>query len=145
MAFISVTRLRIRSLRFLPLFAIDIVRTRRQVRTAAGFRRGSLLPDRHWAFWTLTEWDSPDSMRRYMTGGPHRAAMPKLMDWCDEASVVHWEQPQDGLPSWAEADRRMRQEGRPSKVRNPSPQHATLDYRPPRTSSAGPIHPARRR
>ncbi len=145
MAFISVTRLRIRSIRFLPPFGIDIVRTRRQVRSAAGFRGGSLLPDRHWVFWTLTEWDSQDSMRHYMIGGSHRVAMPKLMEWCDEASVVHWDQPDDGLPSWAEADRRMRQGGRPSKVRNPSPQHATLDYQLPRTGSAGPIHPARRR
>ena len=142
MPFISVTRLRIRSIRFLPSFAMDFLRTRRQVRHAGGFQGGSLLADRAWTFWTMTAWDSQDSMRRYMTTGAHRGVMPRLLDWCDEASVVHWNQPEETLPSWTEADRRMRESGRPSKVRNPSPQHATLSYRTPRTLTAGPIQPA---
>lgn len=142
MPFISVTRLRVRSVRFLPSFAMDFLRTRRQVRTARGFQGGSLLADRAWTFWTMTAWDSKESMRRYMTAGPHRAAMPRLLEWCDEASVVHWDQPEEMLPSWTEAERRMRESGRPSKVRNPSPQHATLSFRAPRTVTAGPIQPA---
>ena len=142
MPFISVTRLRIRSIRFLPAFALIFIRTRRQVASAPGFKAGSLLADRGWTFWTLTVWDSQESMRRYMTSGPHRTAMPRFLDWCDEASVVHWTQADDALPSWPEADRRMRENGRPSKVRNPSPRHADLSYRPPRTLLAGPIQPS---
>ncbi len=143
MPFISVTRLRIRSVRFLPSFVMDFLRTRRQVRNAPGFQAGSLLADRAWTFWTMTAWDSQESMRRYMTTGPHKATMPHLLDWCDEASVVHGNQPEEALPSWIEADKRMRASGRASKVRNPSPQHATLSYRTPRTAKAGPISPAR--
>jgi len=52
--------------------------------------------------------------------------MPKLLDWCDEASVDHWTQDIPVAPDWLEADRRMRTEGRPSKVRNPSPSHRDL-------------------
>lgn len=144
MAFISVTRLRIRSLRFLPAFAFDAVRTRNQAAEAAGFLGGSLLPDRRWTFWTLTAWDDEASMRAYMLGGSHRTAMPKLMRWCDEASVVHWTQPSDDLPSWTEADRRMRAEGRASKVRHPSPEHANLTFAAPRLTGAAPIRPAAR-
>lgn len=143
MPFISVTRLRLRSVRFLPSFAADFLRTRRQVRHAPGFQGGSLLADRGWTFWTMTAWDSQDSMRRYMTAGPHRAAMPHLLGWCDEASVVHWHQPDEALPSWPDADKRMRESGRASKVRNPSAQHASLSYRTPRATLAGPIRPAR--
>lgn len=143
MPFVSVTRLRIRSIRFLPAFALDFIRTNRQVRTAPGFRRGSLLADRGLAFWTLTAWDTEDSMRRYMLSGSHRTAMPRLLEGCDEASVVHWTQPDDALPSWDEADRRMREDGRPSKVRNPSPRHADLSYRSPRTTLQGPIEPTK--
>jgi heme-degrading monooxygenase HmoA len=141
MPFISITRLRVRSFRFLPSFALNFLRTRRQVRNATGFRGGSLLADRAWTFWTMTVWDSQASMRLYMTTGSHKVAMPYLLDWCDEASVVHWEQTDEILPSWAEADRRMRESGRASKVRHPSTQHASLSYRDPRTTRAGPIKP----
>ena len=144
MLFTSVTRLKLRSVRFLPFFAFHALRTTAEVRRASGFRGGSLLPDRQLAFWTMTEWDSQDAMRLYMTNGSHRAAMPHLIAWCDEASVVHWEHTQDALPSWPEADRRMRENGRPSKVRHPSPHHATLTYRAPRFAAAAPISPAER-
>jgi hypothetical protein len=90
--------------------------------------RGALLPDARWTFWTLTLWDSAEAMRAYMTGGAHRKAMPKLAGWCDEASVVHWDQTDPALPAWPEAERRMRHEGRPSKVRYPSAAHASLDF-----------------
>jgi hypothetical protein len=31
-------------------------------------------------------------MRAFMLSGAHQRAMPKLFNWCDEASVVHWNQ-----------------------------------------------------
>ncbi|MBB3904618.1 DUF3291 domain-containing protein [Methylobacterium brachythecii] len=139
MPFVSVTRLKLRSLRFLPRFAWMAFRTSRQARGAQGFRAGSVLRDRALTFWTLTLWDQEESMRRYMTAGAHRAAMPRLITWCDEASVVHWTQAEESVPSWQEADRRMRAEGRPSKVRHPSPDHASLAYRPPRTDRGNSI------
>lgn len=140
--FVSVTRLRIHSIRFLPGFFLHAMRSRAQVRHAAGFREGSILADRERVFWTMTVWDDEAAMRAYMTSGAHRAAMPKLVRWCDEASVVHWSQPDPALPGWEEADRRMRGEGRPSKVRHPAPHHADLSYRPPRLTAAGPVTPA---
>lgn len=143
MTFVSVTRLRIRSVRFMPLFALDTLRSLRQVKRAAGFQEGSLLPDRRFTFWTMTAWDSGESMRRYMTAGAHKKTMPKLMEWCDEASVVHWEQEDAALPTWAEADRRMRTEGRVSKVRHPSAGHAGLRYEEPRLTGGGPIRRVR--
>ena len=145
MAFIGVTRLRVRSVRFLPAFAMHFLRTRSQVRQAPGFRTGSVLPDRCWTFWTMTAWDSQEHMRRYVATVPHRTTMPYLRDWCDEASVVHWEQPEDALPSWLEAHKRMHENGRASGVRNPSPRHATLSYPPPRILAATTITPKRAR
>lgn len=139
MPFVSVTRLRIRSARFLPSFAWQTYRSLQQIRRAEGFKDGSILADRRWTFWTMTVWDSQEDMRRYMTEGAHRKAMPYLLDWCDEASVVHWTQPGAEVPAWTEADERMRGSGRISKVRHPSSDHATLRYRAPRTTTAGPI------
>ena len=101
MPFVSLTRLRIRSVRFMPWFALDAWRSLRQVRAAEGFQDGALLPDRDRTFWTMTAWESESVMRRYMTTGAHKASMPKLMEWCDEASVAHSEQTEAALPSWA--------------------------------------------
>ena len=143
MPFVSVTRLRLRSIRFLPAFAVHTLRSLRQVRGSAGFRGGSLLPDRRWTFWTLTVWDDRDAMRAYMTAGAHRTAMPKLLDWCDEASVVHWDTATPDLPDWPDADARMRLKGRPSKVRRPSADHQPMTFAKPRLFGGGPITPLR--
>lgn len=136
MVFVSITRLRIRSWRFMPGFAIAAWRTRAQVGRAEGFLGGALLPDRDRTFWTMTLWRNQAAMRRYMTSGTHLKAMPKLLAWCDEASIVHWEQDDAVAPDWTEADRRMRAEGRPSKVRQPSNRHGDLTYAAPRTTGA---------
>lgn len=132
MVWVSLTRLRVRSVRFLPQFAVYTVRSNRQVSRAAGFLGKELLADREWTFWTMTAWESRAAMLAFMTSGAHKQAMPKLLDWCDEASVAHWEQENATLVGWDEADRRMRATGRPSKVRNPSAEHAGLGYREPR-------------
>ena len=139
MVFVSLTRLRIRSIRFVPGFAVHTLRSLRQIKKSPGFHDGALLADRSWTFWTMTAWDSQESMRAYMTSGAHKTAMPHLLHWCDEASVAHWTQPEITLPSWIEADRRMREQGRISKVLHPSSQHASLNYRTPRTTAGGPI------
>jgi hypothetical protein len=90
MTFVSLTRLRIRSIRFLPRFARHTLRSLRQVKKAAGFQTGALLIDRSWTFWTMTAWDTQESMRQFMMTGSHKQAMPHLLDWCDEAAVAHW-------------------------------------------------------
>ncbi|MFL9839397.1 DUF3291 domain-containing protein [Sphingomonas sp. ST-64] len=141
MVFVSITRLRIRAWRFMPGFTVDALRTRAQVSRAEGFLTGSLLPDRQRTFWTMTLWRSQADMRNYITSGSHLKAMPRLMNWCDEASIVHWEQEDAVAPDWTEADRRMRAEGRPSKLRHPSARHLDLSYAAPRTDRAAPIVP----
>ena len=139
MVFVSITRLRIRSLRFMPQFIVNAVLTTKQVKRAEGFLAGSLLPDRKLTFWTMTLWHDQDAMRRYITSGTHIKAMPKLLRWCDEASIVHWLQDNAEVPNWLEADRRMRVEGRPSKVHKPSADHLGLTFSVPRTDRAVPM------
>jgi len=141
---VSITRLRVRSIRYYAAFMLQAFRSGGQVSRAPGFLGGALLPDRNWAFWTMTGWDSLESMRAYMMTGAHKDAMPKLAHWCDEASVVHWEQATGDLPNWTEAEARMRREGRPSKVRHPGPHHQGLNFPSPRSGLATPIAPARR-
>ena len=79
-------------------------------------------------------WADEAAMRAYRVADPHLTAMRKLLEWCDEASVFHYDG--DTLPSIDEAFARMRDHGRPSKVNHPSPDHAagrtTADARVPR-------------
>ena len=58
MPFISITRLGLRSLRFVPGFALHTRASLRQVRVASGFLDGAVLTDRSLTFWTMTAWDS---------------------------------------------------------------------------------------
>jgi hypothetical protein len=120
MAFVSVTRLRVRSWLYLPAFLWTSVRIGRQASSAPGNLAARVLRDRRNTFWTSTSWESEAAMKAFMVTGPHRPAMRKLLEWCDEAALVHWTQKGAELPSWAEAHRRMQQEGRPSKVNHPS-------------------------
>lgn len=136
MVFVSITRLRIRSWRFLPSFIFDTFKALGQARRAEGFLAGSLLADRKFTFWTMTVWRDQTDMKRYMTSGAHLKAMPKLLEWCDEASIVHWHQTEGSCPDWHHADRRMRREGRPSKVRHPTADHRALTFDPPRIAGA---------
>ena len=131
--FISVTRLRIRRIFDLIPFFFYNERVVKQTVRAAGYLGGSLFVDARRTFWTLTAWESKAAMLAYRNADAHKAAMPKLQHWCDEASVVHWEQ-EDGMPmpAWPEAHQRMISDGRKSKVRRPSAGHETGRIAPPR-------------
>ena len=120
MAIVSITRLRVRSWRYLLPFIIFAIRSSRQAKAANGNLKVSLLNDANKAFWTCTVWSTEDAMKTFMLTGPHRQAMPRLLNWCDEAALVHWTQADDRVPEWNEAHRRLQQEGRRSKVRHPS-------------------------
>jgi hypothetical protein len=133
LVFVSVTRLRLRSLRFFPVFAWHTWASTRQLRRAPGFVSGQLAGEGSRGYWTITGWTNEAAMRRYRNTDAHQRAMPKLLRWCDEASVAHWKQDDPALPGPAEALDRMVREGRLSKLRHPSLAHA-----------AGQIAPARR-
>jgi len=125
MAFISVTRLRVRSFGYLPQFVWEILKAMRQAEHSPGFIGGTLLRNAKNAFWTITAWKNETAMNVYRTGGGHRSVMPKLLNWCDEAAVVHWNEESSEIPSWQEAHRRMVKEGKPSKVNYPSAAQAS--------------------
>jgi hypothetical protein len=60
--------------------------------------------------------------------------MRSLLDWCDEAALVHWTQAGEELPSWEEAHKRIQQEGRRSKVSHPSADHTAYAIPAPAVS-----------
>ncbi|HZZ62494.1 MAG TPA: DUF3291 domain-containing protein [Roseiarcus sp.] len=104
-----------------------------QGRSATGAIRVAVVADARQAFWTCTVWNDEKSMRAFLNSGSHRKVMPRLLDWCDEASVAHWEQESSEAPSWREARERMRRAGRRSRVRFPSAAQEGFEIPEPRT------------
>ena len=137
MPVVSVTRLRVRSWLYLAPFVIRSLRIVRQAKSAPGNLAVRVLNDRHKAFWTTTCWESEAAMRAFMLAPPHGPAMRKLLEWCDEAALVHWSQPGLELPVWTEAHQRMQREGRRSKVNHPSEAHARFVIPAPRADGGG--------
>ena len=132
MALISITRLRLRLIRYLPGFLFYAFRSDRQARRAPGNLASDALNDANLAFWTRTAWTDESAMHAFMMASPHRSAMAKLLQWCDEAAVVHWTQESAALPDWKEAHRRLASEGRRSKVNHPSADHLAARIPPPK-------------
>lgn len=135
MPVVSVTRLRVRSWRFLPAFLVTAFRAGGQARAAPGSLAVKVLNDSRKTFWTLTCWETEAAMRAFMLAQPHGPAMRKLLEWCDEAALVHWTQESAEVPSWTEAHRRMQEEGRPSKVNHPSEGQKAFRIDAPKASS----------
>lgn len=134
MPLVSITRLRVRSLRFLPAFLLVSLRSAREAKNASGNLAVAVLSDANFAFWTRTLWTDERSMRALMLAPAHRAVMPKLLQWCDEAAVAHWLQETPAPPSWPEVHRRLREEGRTSKVDHPSAAQLRFEFPPPKTT-----------
>lgn len=131
MAFASVTRLRARSFRFLPTILLHTWRTKRQLRQSGGFLGGYLATGPGLALWTVTLWEDEISMLAFRNAQAHLRAMPDLIGSCDEASYAHWTSATGNIPDPGEAAERLRQ-GRTSKLRFPSPAHASGETWPDR-------------
>jgi hypothetical protein len=132
MPLISVTRLHIRSTRYLPMFFVQAIRSARQAARWNGNIAVWVMRQDNRTFWTQTVWDNQESMKAFMIGGAHGKVMRKLLHWCDEAAVVHWDQEGPGLPTWDQSYEHLREGGRRSKVNFPSPAHSAFTIpRPP--------------
>ena len=124
MAVVSVTRLRVRSLRYMPGFLWYTYQSRRQLARSPGFLGGLLANAPGRTFWTTTAWTDEASMKQFRDASWHKKAMPRLLDYCEEASLARWTQDSADLPSAATMLERLRTTGRVSKVRHPTPGHA---------------------
>lgn len=120
MAFISVTRLRVRSWRYMPAFVVYAMRSASQAKNSPGNLDTQFRKTMGLTFWTFTAWKDKASMTAYRSKDAHKQAMPKLRDWCDEASVANWSQESAALSGWDYATSQMAAIGRLSSVSNPS-------------------------
>ncbi|MCW3122227.1 MAG: hypothetical protein JWQ38_1719 [Flavipsychrobacter sp.] len=130
MVFISATRLRLKSIWYLPGFMRANNASLKQLLITDGFLQGKELIDKGLVFWTLTMWDKDADMKTFRNSVPHRKAMQQLPAWCNEATYAHWLQEEATLPDWTTIHERMIKDGVVSKVRNPTERHAAKNFPP---------------
>jgi hypothetical protein len=128
---VSITRLRIRSIWYMPLFALHAMRTMSQAQSAEGKLAVDTRFEKDRVVWTKTVWRNEDAMKQYRGSGAHQVAMRLLSRICDEAAYVRWQQETETPPTWQEAHRRLLAEGKLSRVKAPSPMHAAGQAAPP--------------
>ena len=121
---VSITRLRVRSIFYMPLFTLHAMRTSTQAQKAEGILGVETRFEKNNVVWTKTVWAEESAMKNYRGSGAHQVAMRILSEMCNEASVARWQQESTELPTWEEAHRRMLTEGKQSKVKHPSPLQA---------------------
>lgn len=126
----SITRLRLHSIFMLPAFARATRAISAQCAASAGFIAGAILAEGRLVFWTRTAWESAEAMKAFRDSGAHREIMPKLMTWCDEASVVQWEG--EAARDWDAIYARMVGDGRLSRVKRPTAAHTAKRFSPMR-------------
>jgi hypothetical protein len=129
---ISLTRLRLKSIRYVPAFAYFSLLSTAQVRRSPGFVAVRFLMDRRLTFWTMTAWRDEASMKAFRGAAAHRRAMPKLKIWCDEASVTRWTGPVAAMADWSAAAAMMAAQGEPSHVQQPSSAQTSRSWAEPR-------------
>ena len=120
MPFVSVTRLRVKSIFFLIPFMRANEASVRELKASVGLLKGKELIDKKLTFWTITIWENEESMKAFRGSYSHRNAMQYLPKWCDEASYHHWVQEDNEVPDWDTISEKLYSQGKLSKVRNPS-------------------------
>jgi hypothetical protein len=113
----------VRSGRYLPAFFFAALRSAFQARRAKDNLAVTILREAHNTYWTRSLWANEAAMTSFMLSGVHRTVMPKLLKWCDEASVARWTQDSPQQPTWDEVHQRMQRDGRTSRVNHPSEAH----------------------
>ena len=131
MPFVSVTRLRLRKLRYLPGFIYYAFSTGSQVKRASGNLYAFTDRTNGLVFWTVTLWESESAMRAFRNSGAHFKVMPKLSIWCDEATYAHWIQQDGQPPTWPEMYERITKDGIVSRVKFPSADHQSRSFPQP--------------
>jgi hypothetical protein len=130
MFFISITRLSLRSIWYLPGFLSSNNQSVKQLLITPGFVAGKELIDKNFVFWTVTVWNADADMKSFRNSPPHRRAMQRLPTWCDEATYMHWLSEKPQIPAWDTICEKMIAEGKVSKVRHPSKNHTDKNFPP---------------
>ncbi len=123
MPYLSITRLKLKSLYYLVPFSIHTEQIVSQIRASPGFLQGKLLGTLDLSMRTATLWASAAEMRSFHQQGAHRQVMGKLDAWSSEAAAGHQVVTGDTFPSWGEMNQWLRTTGNFFPLSQPSQHH----------------------
>ena len=128
---VSITRLRVRSIGFMPLFTLHAMRSAAQTMKSEGIVDFSTRVEDPFTHWTKTVWKDEPSMKSFRNSGAHQLAMRILSEICSEASYTRWQQETPDIPDWEQAHESMLKNGKLSKLKQPSTFHLEGNAAPP--------------
>lgn len=128
---VSITRLRVRSVWFLPLFGLHAMRSATQAMKSDGIVDFDTRVEDPFTHWTKTVWKDEPAMKNFRNSGAHQIAMRILSNICSEASYTRWQQETAEVPTWDEAHKAMLEQGKLSKLKKPSMFHLEGRTAPP--------------
>ena len=131
MPVIVVTRLRLRDPALFDEFVGAAFAVLQQAQSSDGNLASDLLADADNVYWTSTAWRDRDAMNAFVGTEPHLSTMPRIDDWCDEATFVDWDQPSADLPGWQTRYERLVADGQVTKLSNGSDAHETRHFPAP--------------
>jgi hypothetical protein len=121
MAFVALTRIRLRSPHLLLPFMLHTGRALRFLRHAPGWVVTQTRKTRGPTFWFMSVWESAADQRAHRGVGAPLVDLGKFRDWCEEIATAEWTQPSAEPPSWEEAEERLKSSARLHRVEHPSP------------------------
>ncbi len=123
MAYLSMTRLKLKSPLYLIPFWFHTQRVVKQMKASEGFLKGKLLVTHNLSMWTMTLWVSEEALHNFYLSGAHRLVMKKLSEFSSEAIAGHQEVESNELPSWEYVRNELCLIGYLGKLKEPSTNH----------------------
>ncbi|WP_422362079.1 hypothetical protein [Reichenbachiella sp.] len=108
--YVSITRLKLKSIWLLPKFAGQSNKVARQANQSSGILKVRLSNRWFKYFYTMTHWNSKEAMQQFMINGEHKVAMKQWSDYASEVKAYGFET--NDPPKWKEARSLIKKQGR---------------------------------
>jgi hypothetical protein len=110
------SRFELRRHRDVPAFLVAALRLRRTFRDAdGGIGLGLRAQPLRRTFWTLSAWDDQGHLDGFTRHPQHRQVMQRFAPLTADAGFVTWAIPDDTVPTWPDALRRLAEAGAPTR------------------------------
>ena len=101
----AITRIQLKNLSKLPRFFYYTSLINKQLKVSGGLISSKTTKGRGLEFWTLSTWESSDSMLNFVRSGAHLKGMKKIGKIGRSAESMHWET--ESAPDWEEARKKL--------------------------------------